>query len=216
MHKIRQNPSWLLVIVVVLFVACGTASENDGNASQPETEPTDTALPAPTDTAVPPTNTPQPDPTDTAVPATDTPDPEPTATSEPTATLEPTAEPTATPLVDPDPLFEIGASANWTDTNDLLGIEGEIEYTSATEIVIRDFVFLAAEAPGVDIRLGVDDDFSDEVAVSLKDITGRTYEGRSLTLTIPPEGFDGRSFNSIGVFCFDTGDLFDWAPIEAP
>ena len=82
--------------------------------------------------------------------------------------------------------------------------------------MIKNFVFLAEEAPGVDIRLGVGDDFSDEVAVSLKDITGKTYEGRSLTLTIPAAAFDGRTFDSIGVFCYDNGDLFDWVTIETP
>ena len=87
---------------------------------------------------------------------------------------------------------------------------------SATQIQIRDFVFLAAEASGVDIRLGVDRNFEDDVAVSLKDITGDTYEGGSLTLTIPDEAFDGRTFNSIGVVCYDNGEVFDWATIQSP
>jgi len=91
-----------------------------------------------------------------------------------------------------------------------------VEFISATQIRIRDFVFLAAEAPGVDIRLGVDRNFEDDVAVSLKDITGDTYEGGSLTLTIPDEAFDGREFNSIGVVYYDNGDVFDWALIEPP
>ena len=32
---------------------------------------------------------------------------------------------------------------------------------------------------------------------------------------LPAEAFDGRSVNAIGVFCFDTGDLFDYAAFES-
>jgi hypothetical protein len=198
----------LLMVMVMLAVAACASSGGD----EPEAEDTDSAAEVaqseptspPTDTPEPePTDTPEPEPTDTPVPPTDT--PEPTATPEPEAPFEPEK-----------PLFPIGSTADWTETNDPLGIEGEIEFISATQIRISNFVFLAAEAPGVDIRLGVGDDFSDGVGVSLKDITGDTYEGRSLTLNIPPQAFDGRFFNSIGVFCFDTGDLFDYALIEPP
>lgn len=195
----------MLLLFVLVLAACRAAAEAVDATTPNEPEPTA----VPSATAVLPTNTVQPQPTDTPEPApTDSPEPAPTQTPEPTAEVE-TSE-------DPTPLFAIGATASWTESNDVLGIEGEIEYISATEIVIRDFLFLASEAPGVDIRLGIDDDFTDGVGVSLKDITGKTYEGRSFTLTIPAEGFDGRSFNSIGVFCFDTGDLFDWALLEAP
>lgn len=204
----QERKMLILFVFSLLLTACAAPSEND----KPEDiAPAATAVPGATETPVPiepttpsPTNTPAA--TETAVPsATDMPEPEPTATA---ASAEPTAI--------PDPLLPIGSTANWTETNDIIGIEGEIEFTSATQLVIRNFVFLAAEAPGVDIRLGVGDDFSEDVGVSLRDITGKTYEGRSLTLTLPAEAFDGRSFDSIGVFCFDTGDLFDYALIQTP
>lgn len=209
-HFLNRKPIRAFAFLLLFLGACATAAENEETAVEPTDEPTATA--------VPPSSHPAAAATATAVAATDTLELEPTASPEPTATPEPTVspEPTPAPTAESEPLFELGATANWTETNDPIGIEGEIEYISATEIVIRNFVFLAEEAPGVVIRLGVGDDFSDEVAVSLRDITGRTYEGRTVSLTIPPAGFDGRTFNSIGVYCYDTGDLFDWAVFEVP
>lgn len=200
-HFLKKKPVWVLAVLILFMGACASVAESEA-------------------TAVPPSSTSPAAVVDTAVAVTDTPEPtappEPTASLEPSAPPEPTSELTTELLAEPEPLFEIGATANWTETKDPVGIEGEIEYVSATEIVIRNFVFLAEEAPGVDIRLGVGNDFSDEVAVSLRDITGRTYEGRTVTLTIPPAGFDGRAFDSIGVYCYDTGELFDWALFDAP
>ncbi len=211
------NCFWGLAGLMLFLAACSPAAsvpDNEGAqvAGEVVTEPAATAEPPP------PTYTPTP----TEPPPTETHLPGPTATAaieEPAATLEPTSPPELTSEpepaeVDRQPILPIGASADWTATGDPIGIEGQIEVTSPEQIVIRDFVFLAAEAPGVDIRLGVDDDFSDGVGVSLKDITGDTYEGRNLTLTLPDEAFDGRSFNSIGVFCFETGDLFDYATFD--
>lgn len=113
------------------------------------------------------------------------------------------------------PILPIGATADLSRTDDSLAIGGLVVVASDTEIVIEDFVFLAKEAPGVDIRLGIGDNFSDDVSISLKDITGKVYEGRRLRLTIPA-GALGREFDSIGVFCFATGDLFDYAMFQSP
>lgn len=164
-------------------------------------------MPAPTASAspLPPTEEPlevtkTPEPTDELPEATEAP--------------EPTADPQPA-NIDREPIVPVGAMADWTATNDPVGVGGQVEIRSAEQIVIREFFFLAAEAPGVDIRLGIDNDFSDGVGVSLKNITGQTYEGRSLTLTVPDKAYDGRSFSSIGVFCFDTGELFDHALFES-
>ena len=35
-----------------------------------------------------------------------------------------------------------------------------------------------------------------------------------MTLTIPDSAFDGRTFNSISVFCYETGEIFDWVVFE--
>ena len=194
------------IVLILIAFACAepTVDTASGIVSQAATAvPTTTTSPTQlSPTELPPSVTPVP--TKTAVP-------DPTVTASPAATVT-----MMTTLEDPDPLFPIGATANWTETSDVIGIDGEIEFISATQLVIRNFVFLAAEAPGVDIRLGVGDDFADGVGVSLRDITGKTYEGRSLTLTIPAAAFDGRSFDSIAVFCFDTGDLFDSALVQLP
>lgn len=139
-----------------------------------------------------------------------TPTPIETIAPTPTATLTPGPTNTFAPI------FEIGARADLSATDDFIGIEGVFEIVSMTEIKVTGMLFTVVEAPGVDIRLGVDRDFSDEVSVSLRDITGKTYNYRDFTLTIPPEAFDGRSFNSIGIFCYDTGDLFDFAVFENP
>lgn len=141
-----------------------------------------------------------------------------TETRLPTKTL--TLEPTETLIPGPTntfaPIFKIGVVADLTATDDFIGIDGVFEIISMTEIRVTGMLFTVIEAPGVDIRLGVDRDFSDEVSVSLRDITGKTYDYRNFTLTIPPEAFDGRRFNSIGIFCYDTGDLFDFAIFETP
>lgn len=144
------------------------------------------------------------------VSATDTPLPAETITPTSTATLIP--GPTSTFA----PIFDVGARADLGATDDYIGIEGVFEVVSMTEIKVTGLVFTVVEAPGVDIRLGVDQDFSDEVAVSLRDITGASYNYRDFTLRIPSAAFDGRSFNSIGIFCYDTGDLFDFAIFETP
>lgn len=165
-------------------------------------------------TAPPPTAVPTIPPTETRIPPTETAVPPTTA---PTATeLPPTPQPTPAATVARTPLWAIGSTADWTATNDPVGIEGRVEVISADQIVVRGFVSFVSEAPGVDIRLGVGGDFSDAVAVSLKDITGDEYDGRTLTLTLPDAAFDSRTFDSIGVFCFDTGDLFDYALFEPP
>lgn len=64
-------------------------------------------------------------------------------------------------------VLPVGATADWTTSNDLVGIQGLVEVISERELVVRDFVSLVEEAPGVDIRLGVGNDFSDEVAMRL-------------------------------------------------
>lgn len=192
---------WIFVVVCLFSMAgCSTGSGQPTESAQVEvTAVLETAVPTAT---VSPTDTPEPAPTETAVP--------------PTATPAPTQIPRPTPTIDYQPLFPIGSTADWTATTDAVGIEGTVEFISATQLTIRDFVFFATEAPGVDIRLGVDRNFDEGVAVSLKDITGDSYDGASLTLTIPDEAFDGRQFNSIGVVCYDNGDIFDWAVIQPP
>ncbi len=208
--KKRNTRKWIpLFLFVFILAAC---SSNGGEQADPTTEIAqieETAVPATTEpepTELPPTE--EPEPTETAVPPTNTPPA--------TETPLPTDTPTPPPTIDYQPLFPIGSTADWTATSDAIGIEGTIEFISATQLRISGFVFLAAEAPGVDIRLGVDRNFDDNVSVSLKDITGDIYEGGGLTLTIPDEAFDGREFNSIGVVCYDNGDIFDWALIEPP
>ena len=152
-----------------------------------------------------PTNAPAAEDTATSAPP-------PTETTAPTATITLTPGPTSTFA----PIFDIGVKADLGTTDDYIGIDGVFEIISMTEIEVTDFLFTVVEAPGVDIRLGVDRDFSDEVAVSLRDITGNSYENRDFKLTIPAAAFDGRSFNSIGIYCYDTGDLFDFAVFESP
>jgi hypothetical protein len=199
--KKRQTPAWISIILCLFVLA---ACSSDGGDSAEPTEPA-TEIAQGGETAVPPTKEPEPTdhpPTETAV--------------SPTASPLPTRTPAPTPTIDYQPLFPIGSTADWTASSDAIGIEGAVEFISATQLRIRDFVFLAAEAPGVDIRLGLDRNFDNGVAVSLKDITGDIYDGGSLTLTIPDEAFDGRQFNSIAVVCYDNGDIFDWALIEAP
>lgn len=136
-----------------------------------------------------------------------------TAAPVPTTTL--TATPVPTPVIEAGPVLPIGAIADWTASPDPVDIEGIVEVVSERELAIRDFVSLVAEAPGVDIRLGVGDDFSDAVAIPLRDITGKVYEGRVLRLTIPPAAL-GRTVDSIAVYCYATGDVFDFAVFETP
>lgn len=149
---------------------------------------------------------------------TDTPSPTETVAPTPTETIAPSPTVTFTPGPTPTfaPIFDVGVIADLGTTDDIIGIEGVFEIVSMTEIKVTGMLFTVLEAPGVDIRLGVDRDFSDEVAVSLKDITGIRYNYRDFTITIPSEAFDGRSFNSIGIYCYDTDDLFDFAVFETP
>ncbi|MEZ4519627.1 MAG: hypothetical protein R3C44_23295 [Chloroflexota bacterium] len=179
---------WLMILVSILLTAVLVAC---GSTS---TAPEATATTAPTVTAIV------------------SPSPEPTPTPLPTPTPTPVATPTPLPRLNPLP---IGATADWTATDDLTGIDGTVTVNEDGTLTLAGFVFLAAEAPGVDIRLGVDGDYSDEESVSLRDITGKTYEGRSLTLTLPDEAYDGRRLNSIGVVCYNTGDVFDSAQFSA-
>lgn len=123
--------------------------------------------------------------------------------------------PTPEATVERVPVLPIGTTADLTASDDSLGIEGTVTVVSATEIVIEDFVFLADEAPGVDIRLGIGKDFSDDVALSLKDITGKIYKNRRLQLTIPASAM-GNEYDSIGIVCYDTGDVFDFALFQSP
>jgi hypothetical protein len=185
------------LLVLPLFLAACTPAAPTTSALTLTAEPVTQAAPAPSATAQPTAESPR---------ATPVP---------PTSTLAPTETPVTEPQGLTEPVIPIGSSASLTETNDLVGVEGEAEVTSENQIVLRDFVYLAPEAPGVDIRLGVGRDFSDEVAVPLKDITGNTYEGRDLKLTIPTTAA-GRTFTSIGVFCYATGDLFDFAEINPP
>lgn len=181
----RLHASRLLIGLLLLIVACAPA---------PATNVAPTSPPAATQAA----------PTQTEAPATDVP--------QPTDTNVPATEAPAAEFI---PVLPIGAIADFSASDDIVGIEGVVEVVSERELLIRDFVSLVEEAPGVDIRLGVGDDFSDEVALSLKDITGRLYEGRSVTLLIP-DSASGRTFDSIAVFCFDTGELFDFAIFQVP
>ena len=118
------------------------------------------------------------------------------------------------PTIEYSEIIPLGAIADWTASDDIAGIEGLVEVIDFNQIRITEFVSLVSPAPGVDIRLGMGRDFSDEVAVVLRDITGRDFEGRSLTLTIPDAAYDGRTFDSIAVFCWETGEIFDWAQFE--
>jgi len=146
------------------------------------------------------------------------------APPQPTATIvletsipptEPVETPTPEATIERVPILLIGTTANLTASDDSLGIEGKVTVVSATEIVIEDFVFLADEAPAVDIRLGIGKDFSDDVALSLKDITGKIYQGRRLQLTIPASAM-GNEYDSIGIVCYDNGDVFDYALFQSP
>lgn len=130
----------------------------------------------------------------------------------PAPTEIPTSEP-VTGLADP---LQIGAIADFSISEDFYGIAGSAEIVSDTQIVISGFVSFLAEAPGVDIRLGIDGDFSDEVALSLKNITGKDFDGRTVTLTFPVGTLESGRYDSIAVFCFDTGDLFDSAVFVLP
>ncbi|MFZ0547709.1 MAG: hypothetical protein WAM60_19840, partial [Candidatus Promineifilaceae bacterium] len=125
---------WIFVVVCLFSMAgCSTGSGQPTESAQVEvTAVLETAVPTAT---VSPTDTPEPAPTETAVP--------------PTATPAPTQIPRPTPTIDYQPLFPIGSTADWTATTDAVGIEGTVEFISATQLTIRDFVFFATEAPGV-------------------------------------------------------------------
>ena len=112
--------------------------------------------------------------------------------------------------------LQVGAIADFSASNDSYGIEGSVEIISDTQIVISGFVSFLAKAPGVDIRLGLDGDFSVAVALSLIDITGEDFDGRTLTLTLPPGTLGSGLYDSIAVFCFDANVLFDSAVFVAP
>lgn len=114
------------------------------------------------------------------------------------------------------PILDIGSVADLGFTDDIIGIFGRFEIISVTEIELTGFTFTAIEAPGVDIQLGIDGNFDDEFAVSLRDVTGVRHENRIFKLTIPSAAFDGRNFNSIAVFCYDTGGGFDYIVFETP
>lgn len=114
------------------------------------------------------------------------------------------------------PIFNVGSVADFGLTDDYIGIDGRFEIVSMTEIEVTGLLFTVVEAPGVDIRLGIDRNFDDAFAVSLRDITGKTYNSRDFTLTIPSAAFDGRSFNSIAIYCYDTGDIFDFVLFDSP
>lgn len=194
-----------LLLLATSLAACSPGGRAAGTATPAARATTAeaTAVPKPTLPPAEPTASP-PQPTATAVPATEPPTPAAAET------------PTAPATVEHTEIIPVGSTADWTATLDPVGIDGVVEVIDVNKVRISNFVFLAAEAPGVDIRLGLDGDFSDVAAVVLKDITGQVYEGRSLTLTIPDAAFDGRAFDSISVFCFETGEIFDWALFETP
>ena len=211
---LRGRRGWLVAIpLLALIVTACSPGDSATPVSQAEAtsppEATEEDVAPPTATTNPPTATAVP-PTETGEPATETPEP-PTATHEPT---EPSATPTPEATVEYYELIPIGSTADLTASEDIAGIEGLVEVTAVNQIKISDFVSVVGAAPGVDIRLGLDRDFSDDVAVVLRDITGDNFEGRSLTLTIPDSAFDGRTFNSISVFCWETGEIFDWVVFE--
>ena len=210
----RKREIWLLIGLLLLLAACSGADE----PAVPETAVTETAEPVAEATEPPPTE--EPPPTPTPEPPTATPPAAETATPEPEPTEEATATaPADTPtpeIIIADAPIPIGSIADWTSSADINGIEGIVEVTGVDEIVIQDFVSFVAPAPGVDIRLGMGRDFSDEASVVLRDITGKEYDGRTLTLTIPSAAFAGRSFNSIAVFCYETGEIFDYAEFAPP
>ena len=204
--KLRPRFFTGLFALAVIIAACSPAEPPDELAVQEELEGESAEQEQPTEP--PPTLEPE----DTPIPPTETPEPV-EEVVEPTEQAEtPTVEPEDTPTPEPIEYYEIipiGSMADFTVSNDIAGIEGQVEVISENQIRISDFVSLVAAAPGVDIRLGIDGDYSDEVAVVLTDITGKTYEGRSLTLTIPDKAFDGQTYNGIAVMCFDTAEIFD-------
>jgi hypothetical protein len=201
-----------LPLLAAIVTACSAGDAARSVSQEQATSPTVTVEPdaePPTATLLPPTATRLPL-TNTPAPATETPVP-PTDTQEPT---EPAETPTPEPTLEYFEIIPIGSTADFTASADLAGIAGMVEVTAVNQIKISDFVSLVGAAPGVDIRLGLDRDFSGGVAVSLRDITGQDFEGRTVTLTIPDSAFDGRTFNSISVFCFETGEIFDWVIFE--
>jgi hypothetical protein len=206
-----------LLAAVILLAACSAdeepnapAESQEANSAQDQTtgpEP----IPEPASTAVPPSAT-LATSTEMPVAAADTPETE-VAEAE---TMEAGETATPEPAVEYYEAIAAGSTADFTASNDVAGIEGLVEVRSETEIVIRDFVSLVSAAPGVDIRLGVDGDVSDDVAVVLRDITGKDFEGRSLTLTIPDRAFDGRTYDTIAVMCWETGEIFDQVSFKRP
>ncbi len=203
-----------LLTAVVLLAACSADRNSDATDTQSESQDPPAEIGPtvePASTPVPPTATPVA-PTETPMPATETPEPE----TEAIVPTEPADTVTPEPVVEYYELIPAGSTADLTASNDIAGIEGMVEVRSETEIVIRDFVSLVSAAPGVDIRLGVDGDVSDDVAIVLRDITGKDFEGRSLTLTIPDRAFDGRTYDTIAMMCWETGEIFDQATFETP
>jgi hypothetical protein len=213
MTQQRKQPRFLVLtlLLALLLAACSSGDGTDealepAVQQDPTSESEGTAL-------EPAAESPTPEPSETPLPPTE----EPEATDEPPEpTLEPADTPTPEPTAALSELIPIGSVADLTSSDDIAGIEGVVEVISVNQVRIREFVSLVSAAPGVDIRLGFNRDFSDEVAAVLKDITGDDYEGRSLTLTIPDSAYDGRSFNSISVFCWETGEIFDWATFDLP
>lgn len=156
--------------------------------------------------------------TSTSPPPAATPTATPTATEEPTITLIPIPTEISTSV--PERVFvpplPIGAIADFSLNNDILGISGVVEIVSDTKMVISGFFSPLDLAPGVDIRLGINGDFTDAVALSLKDITGRNFDGSTVTLNLPPGTLTSGRYDSIAVFCYDTGELFDFAVFVFP
>lgn len=197
----RAIPALILLAAALAACSAGGEPERQEEIVAAEQESATATVEPPSPTPESPTLTPEP-PTQTVEPEPPTPTPVPTetATPEPTVILS--------------PIIPIGSTADFSGSDDALGIGGLAEVIEVNKIRIRDFVSPSGVAPGVDIRLGQGADFTDEVAVILRDITGDNYEGRSLTLTIPNEAYDGRTFNSIAIYCFDTGEIFDWVVFE--
>ncbi len=218
--NIRPKLLYGLLVLAALLVACSspapsadTVAQNELQKVSPEQDqPTELPpTPEPEDTPVSPTDTPVL-PTETSAPPAETSE----ATPEEVEPTEPAVTPTPEAVVEYYETIPIGSTADFTASDDIAGIEGQVEVISKTEIKIRNFVSLLAPAPGVDIRLGVNGDISDDVAIVLKDITGKTYEGRTLTLKIPDKAFDGRTYDTISVMCFATGEIFDVITFEMP